>query len=274
MPSSYHIDSKNTVFRLLQITDTHLFKDKNNELLGINTFNSYLAVLNNIIESGYNYQAVIASGDIVQDNTRQAYTHFAEEAYQLNAPVFWLPGNHDFLPFMVKHLSEHNIQKNKYITIGDKWQIILLDSQEFGVPHGRLDDYQLQWLDKILSETPERYSLIVLHHHILPTHSAWLDQHNLRNVNELFAILEKHKNIKGIAHGHVHQASDNTYRGIPIYSTPSTCIQFKPDSTYFALSDLQPGWRELNLHDNGEITSHVHRVAEGSFIPNYGSSGY
>ena len=43
-------------------------------------------------------------------------------------------------------------------------------------------------------------------------------------------------------------------------STPSTCIQFQPNSPDFTLDDKQPGFRYLKLYSNGDWESWVERV--------------
>ena len=55
--------------RLLQITDTHLFEADDDSLLGVNTSDSFDAVVNAIAEQNINYQAIVATGDISQDHS-------------------------------------------------------------------------------------------------------------------------------------------------------------------------------------------------------------
>lgn len=38
----------------------------------------------------------------------------------------------------------------------------------FGVPHGELSEFQLEWLERKLADAPERHTLLLLHHHPLP----------------------------------------------------------------------------------------------------------
>ena len=79
---------------------------------------------------------------------------------------------------------------------GDQWQILLLDSQVFGVPHGELSDYQLDWLETKLAAEPNRNTLLLLHHHPLPAGCSWLDQHSLRNSAALDGVLAKFPRVK------------------------------------------------------------------------------
>jgi 3',5'-cyclic AMP phosphodiesterase CpdA len=63
--------------------------------------------------------------------------------------------------------------------------------QVFGVPHGELSEFQLDWLETKLAAEPERHTLLLLHHHPLPAGCSWLDQHSLRNSAALDRVLAK-----------------------------------------------------------------------------------
>ena len=275
MLNTYQYNTQQDVFRIVQITDPHLFKDTNGELLGINTQASFSQVLSEIQQQQYDYDLVLATGDLVQDNSDEGYLRFRQDVKALNNKmVFWIPGNHDFQPKMFEILKEETVSAKKHILLGDKWQILLLDSQVQGVPHGQLEAEELDWLKLKLQEYPERYSLVVLHHHLLSTGSAWLDQHNLRNANELAEVLAPFKHVKALLYGHIHQQVDSEWLGYQVMATPSTCIQFKADSNTFALDVAQPGWREIDLHADGHIETRVKRIQQASFLPNLQVEGY
>lgn len=263
-----------SVIRLLQITDPHLFANEQAELLGINTLASFKQVLKEIKQRPFAYDFILATGDLVQDGSDQGYLQFASLIAQLEKTCFWLPGNHDVQAKMLAFLNLGNLNPAKQLLLGEKWQLILLDSQVFGVPHGELSRHQLDGLTQCLQQYPKRHTLIVLHHHLLSTHSAWLDQHNLRNSQHFADILAQFDNVRGILHGHIHQQVDAHWQGYPIMATPSTCIQFKPDCNQFTLDTLQPGWRELELHPDGRITSQVQRIQQATFLPNMQEEGY
>ena len=111
--------------------------------------------------------------------------------------------------------------------------------------------------------------MVVLHHHLLPTNSAWLDQHNLRNSHELAEVLAPFSNVKAILYGHIHQEVNSEWNGYQVMATPATCIQFKPDCQYFSLDTLQPGWREIELHSDGSIRTEVKRIQQAEFFAEY-----
>ena len=266
--------SRGAPVRILQITDTHLFAGEHETLLGVNTHRSYHAVLEAIHAEARPYDIVVATGDLAQDHSVAAYQHFANGIATLNKTCLWLPGNHDFQPAMVDTLANAGVNPAKHMLLGDYWQIILLDSQVFGVPHGELSDYQLEWLERTLSLYPQRHALILLHHHPLPSGCTWLDQHSLRNAHMLGEVLQHYPLAKTLLCGHIHQDLDLQWEGRRLLATPSTCIQFKPLCTNFTIDTLSPGWRYLDLHPDGTLTTELHRLDGTEFRPDLDSDGY
>lgn len=275
MESLLNLTMTNTgLIRILQITDTHLFAEKCETLLGINTWESYQAVLDAIIETGASMDLIVATGDLAQDHSIDAYQHFAHGISQFNAPCVWLPGNHDFQPAMYETLHNSGLCPAKQVLLGDRWQVLLLDSQVFGVPYGELSDYQLEWLQAKLAAHSERHTLVLLHHHPVPAGCSWLDQHSLRNAADFDQVLRDYPQVKTLLCGHIHQELDVDWNGRRMLATPSTCVQFKPHCANFTLDTIEPGWRWLELHPDGRLTTEVCRLQGAVFNPDTGSEGY
>ena len=115
----------------------------------------------------------------------------------------------------------------------------------FGVPHGELSEFQLDWLETKLAAEPERHTLLLLHHHPLPAGCSWLDQHSLRNSAALDSVLAKYPRVKHLLCGHIHQEQDLDWNGRRMLATPSTCVQFKPHCANFTLDTIAragAGW--------------------------------
>lgn len=262
--------------RILQITDTHLFAGETDTLLGINTLNSYHAVLDAIVKQQLPADLIVATGDLVQDQSIRAYQRFTDGIARLPAPCVWLPGNHDYQPSMAKELAAAGISSSKQVLLGEQWQILLLDSQVQGVPHGELSDDQLIWLDNCLAQQPDRHTVVMLHHHPLASGCTWLDQHSLRNSHMLAEVLTRYQNIDAILCGHIHQDMDVMWNGIRMLATPSTCVQFKPHCTNFTLDTVAPGWRylELTTGDHPSLSTQLFRLDTDEFSPDLGSDGY
>ncbi|PCS23760.1 3',5'-cyclic-AMP phosphodiesterase [Candidatus Enterovibrio escicola] len=260
--------------RLLQITDTHLFADPYRSLLGVNTAASYQAVVDEIQRKNVVFDAIIATGDLSQDHSTASYQRFAEGISNWSQPCYWLPGNHDCQPKMRTVFEQPTLVGCDQVLMGEYWQLIILDSQVKGLPHGRLTVEQLTMLEIALISHPKRYGLVLMHHHPLAAGSSWLDQHQLNNQDAFWSSVEKYDNVKGVVCGHIHQALDIHHEGRRVMAAPSTCIQFLPDSSNFALDSTNPGWREILLHQDGKISSEIGRLKGKVFCPDMHSTGY
>lgn len=273
MKVSPSIESSDSI-KLVQITDTHLFAPSDGSLLSVNTLDSFRAVVAEILNQKTEFDAILATGDISQDHSRESYQRFAEGIAPLQKFCFWLPGNHDYKPSMGSVLPSQQIVDLKHALLGEHWQIILQDSQVEGVPHGRLSEQQLSLLESKLSEHPDRHTLILLHHHPFLVGSAWLDQHTLKESGEFWNVISEHQNVRAVLCGHVHQDMDRIHQGVRVMATPSTCVQFKPQSDEFALDPQSPGWRELELLADGRIQTLIKRLPNGKFQPDFNAGGY
>ena len=256
----------------LQITDTHLFADRQRDLLGIKTVQSFEAVVAHA--SKYKKcDAVLSTGDLSQDHSAQSYLDFCFHIKTLNLPCYWLPGNHDIQAIMLPSLLGEGLARAQVIE-SEHWQIVLLDSQVEGVPHGLLSETQFSVLEKALLNNPDKHTLICVHHHVLPVGSAWLDQHILKNNTYFLKLIKPFSNVVAVLSGHVHQESDTLQDGVRFITTPSTCVQFKPNSDDFALDSVAPGYRYLQLKATGEIETVVERIDEDAFSVDADATGY
>ncbi|WP_022940198.1 3',5'-cyclic-AMP phosphodiesterase [Psychromonas hadalis] len=256
----------------LQITDTHLFADRDKALLGIKTVQSFEAV----VQHAGKYkqcQAVLSTGDLSQDHSAQSYLGFSKHIKTLNLPCYWLPGNHDVQSVMLPNLLSEGLAQTTLIE-SEYWQVILLDSQVEGVPHGFLSAEQLEFLQQALQNNPNKYTLICVHHHVLPVGSAWLDQHILKNSQAFLEVIKPFVNVRAVISGHVHQEGDTNKNGVRFITTPSTCVQFKPNSDDFALDSVAPGYRYLSLKADGTLETVVERINQDAFSVDTDATGY
>ncbi|OCG47986.1 MULTISPECIES: 3',5'-cyclic-AMP phosphodiesterase [Gilliamella] len=261
--------------KILHITDTHLFSDDNSSLLGVNSNASFLSVINEIERSNKKFDLIVASGDFVQDGSKKAYARFAKQINKFNTPCVWLAGNHDNYTYMQDVFANYQLADNKIVQLGSKWLIVLLNSQVVGQAYGFLPESELDFLHNVLTEYSSRNVLVFLHHHPINSGCHWLDQHILKNRDQLEKIIQKHFNIKGIGWGHIHQKQDYVWHHCKAFATPSTCFQFKPECYDFQLSSEDaPGWREITLNTDGSIESDVYRLTDNQFLPDVSQNGY
>lgn len=238
---------------LVQFTDQHLFGDPSRALRGVQTLPALQATLAAAAADISACDAVLATGDLVNDDPG-GYTHIRDEFGALGKPVLCIPGNHDDLPAMHAALSAAPFQLGGCFDAG-AWRVILLDSTIPGETGGAMSQATLRQLDDALRSAPDRHALVCLHHHPVAMKSRWLDTVGLANPGDFFEVLRRHRQVRAVLFGHVHQALDEMRDGLRVIATPSTCSQFKPLSDDFAVDDAPPAWRTLQLHADGSLTT-------------------
>ncbi|OLP15460.1 phosphodiesterase [Leptolyngbya sp. 'hensonii'] len=258
--------------RVAQITDIHLFADRQRELLGLPTADSFGAVLQRLTEIRSEVDLILLTGDLSQDGTPESYAQLQSRLIPLGIPTYWLPGNHDNPITMRQILYQAPILPQKAFRIGI-WQFILLNSGVPGRVHGYLSPESLDWLDSQLQLSRCYPTTIALHHPPFLVESAWLDTSTLQNSAQLFAVLDRYPQVKLVLFGHIHQEFTCQQRGVHYLGAPSTSIQFEPKSSQFSLDQTTPGFRLLNLYADGTWDSRVERTAYNHQL-NLAASGY
>ena len=261
------------MIRLLQITDTHLFADTTKSLVGINTYNSLKAIIQQINQSGEQPDLIILTGDLSQDGSTDSYEHLLAQFKIFNCPIYWILGNHDSAIALNQILTPSYFNNDKIIDL-DSWKIILLNTHIPGKVSGDLADDQLELLQRSLANTKNQGCLVMLHHHPITINSEWLDKIGLQHPKAFLDIIEQAPAVKAVVWGHIHQDFNVIHNDILFIATPSTCIQFKPKQKNFTLDEQQPGYRWIRLQENGSLTTEVFRLPSNSFLPDLTVSGY
>jgi len=259
------------VLRIAQITDTHLFADPAGCLLGLNT----QACLQQVIELARQYapQLVVATGDLTHDGSAAAYQLVRNCFDHLQAPVYCLAGNHDEASTLRHSMNDSGYYNMSSVTING-WQLVFLDSTIRGSDGGHLSSRELCKLDDTLIQTADMPTLVWLHHQPVNMGSRWLDTMAVDNPQDFFAVVDRHPQIRGVIWGHVHQCFEQQRRHTRLLATPSTCIQFLPNSKDFAVEHTAPGYRWFDLFGNGEFATGVERLADIPGSIDLNASGY
>jgi len=258
--------------KFIQITDCHLFSTKPGKLLGMDTQYSLDAVLEKLHQEQASFDFYLCTGDLSQDGTVESYQHLKDVLAKDGKPQYWIPGNHDHRPNMVKVVSEDK-EMAPVINLGN-WQIIMLDSQVPGAVGGNFSAKQLDLLEQTLKQNPDIHTLITMHHHPISMDCKWLDTQQIRNSDTFHKIIAQYSNVRVVLWGHVHQDSDQTINGVRFISTPSTCVQFTPESEDFDVDREGPGYRWMELHDDGHVETGISRVEHIDFEIDYSVKGY
>ena len=244
---------------LIQITDPHIFLDPKKSLYGVFTNQLLESVIKAIQAREYAPDLFVVTGDLVHDEGEAAYLKLRDYLTSLGVPSYVIPGNHDAPDVMRRLFLEQNVQWKTKLRL-EGWQLLFLNTCSQGDVGGRLskDDYAQLRSNLESCDLP---SVIFLHHRVVPVGSTWLDKIALADSDDFLAVLGDYPQVKAVVNGHVHQVFEHiNERGARFWGTPSTCAQFKPGVEAFEIDDLSPGWRVIELGENGELSSFVERL--------------
>ena len=249
---------KDPALTVLQISDTHLHAAADSRMRGVTTYATFLAVLEHAQrDPRWPVDAILATGDIVQDESRAGYERFRAALEPLGVPVYSIPGNHDDPKLMGEILASGSFQLGGELRHGS-WSVVLLSTFLAGEDAGGLGPARLPG-----PAQSTRGACGPAHPRRDASSPAADGQHvarrrrSARRARRSGASSTRITEVRGVVCGHVHQAADRTRNGVRFLSTPSTCAQFLPGNEFFALDDRPPGMRWIELYDDGRIETEV-----------------
>lgn len=220
---------------------------------------------------------VAISGDLVDKPLPQAYNHLKTLLGSLQIPFVAVPGNHDGrdlmrVAFANQRYASTSGALNAARAVG-AIDVLLIDSTVPDAPHGMLAPETLAWLDGTLAASETRPALLFLHHPPIVTGIRHMDVQNLRNANDLAALLRRHERARLIAAGHVHRATMAMFAGIPatICPAPNHAVALDLDDRLPSSFAVEPPAFHLHVWFEGEGFGNVvtHLIPIGDFAGPY-----
>lgn len=247
--------------KIVQISDCHLFADSNK--VGYNNINPFQSLEQILAEcKAQRPDVLLITGDISGDGSGHSYQHFSHlvQAAQIDCRIGIIPGNHDNQKQLAANVVEEYLWlHNPILVLPNQWHIHLLDTQ-YHQTIGQISENHLASLADYVQQNSDEYHLLAAHHHPIPC-GGWMDKHEWTNRQEFNAVVAKYQSIKGVIYGHIHMAIDQQVNQSLYMACPSTCWQFANQES-FATTDIMPGFRVINLLENGQITTSIHRLIE------------
>ena len=210
-----------------QITDTHI---KPNGRLAYGNVLDSSSCLKNVVkhcnEFNPTIDLVIVTGDLTDGGQFEEYEEFNKIMEDLKVPWFVIPGNHDNKHILMEFFDAHEYlpRSEKYCNyVIDKYPFVLigLDTTVLGESYGEFCNERLKWLEKNLQRFSSKPALLFMHHPPFVTGIDGMDNQNLKNSSKFFEILKSYPQVKHIACGHVHRATETVIEGIGISIAPN-----------------------------------------------------
>ncbi len=121
-------------------------------LLGGKHLESYQAVLEAICPHQHEFDLIVAAaGDLAQDQSLRPISISLKASQVFVRPASGCRATTISSPRCTARYRMR-VSPAKRVFIGEQWQILLPDSQVFGVPHGELERFQLEWLERKLAD--------------------------------------------------------------------------------------------------------------------------
>jgi 3',5'-cyclic AMP phosphodiesterase CpdA len=214
---------------IAQISDTHA-KAKGRLLGGvIDTHGMLMATVKRLAALDPRPDAVLHTGDVVDDGDAADYAAVAEALAGLAMPVLPIPGNHDRREMMRQAFGFTGVLPAagplNYVAEVGPVRVVALDSLVEGAPHGRLGTEQIAWLRATLAERPDALTLVMVHHPPFETGIAFMDSIALIDAVELADVIGRHPQVERVLCGHVHRSVASRFAGTIAQIAPGAAHQ-------------------------------------------------
>ena len=257
-------DERTVLARVIQITDCHVMTDPLGAIRGVPTRGTLERVLSAVERNFPDADRLIITGDLTHDEKLSTYVWLRERLQPWITRLRVIPGNHDDRGLMREvfgdRLSPVAFDRNVFIDEILGWRLIGLDSHVPGKLHGELGLSQLSWLRAELEQYPHMPTCLCLHHPPVLVGSAWLDRINLLDAAELLEIVRAFPQVRSVWCGHVHQERTMLDGNVLLLTTPSTGVQFRPETKALEVADAPPGFRVIELVSAGRFQTRVEHV--------------
>ncbi len=206
---------------LLQITDTHILAPGNMLYGSIDSALHLRETIRNINRMRPEPDAVLFTGDLVEQGDESGYRHFIELIEPLKMPAWVIPGNHDD-PQMMQEIfadSGHFPATDttfQYAIEDLPFRILALNSHSDGTELPEFNEQKLSWLRDQLGRS-EKPVLIAIHHPPMTTGIELIDMGGSAWFQGIKSALAGHSHVKLLICGHCHTDLCGRIGQVPVY---------------------------------------------------------
>ena len=219
----------------VHISDTHIGPSTEYEKDGHNPYRCARRLVEIINGLPQQPDFVIHTGDVVYDPDPQAYLLAAHLFAELEAPIYYVVGNHDraqdihhLLPMGPRQdlVTDRDLLSYLFEAKGYRFLVVDARGPDEIVSHGLFSGRQLQLVRDVLAQD-EGPIAIFTHFPIFPLDSRWMDANMLTlNGPEFHEIVRGARDrVRGVFHGHVHQHMQTVRDGVVYFSGASAFSQ-------------------------------------------------
>lgn len=175
--------------------------------------------------------AILLTGDLVNDATAEEYTLLADALDAAPCPVYPIPGNHDDATLLRATFAAHaccpidlpDAAGPFHYAVDDHTvRLVGFDVTDPGNHSGLVTPDGAAWLDTTLGARPDTPTMVFMHHVPYATGSWWFDYNGVAGGDLLREVLARHEQVVRVVSGHVHRATSTQWGRLTLSSAPST----------------------------------------------------
>jgi Icc protein len=245
------------MLKIVHLTDIHLLANIESELHGVNPYTNFKEIVADL-ELVTDIDCIIITGDIANLGEYDAYFHANLILQNINVPIFWIQGNHDYSEVMLQIANKVKIKTDKSFIIKDTkfilLQSVMRDEADLtkNKTRGFLYDYEISFLKRELDEDNFKHCIIALHHPPILS-NTWADWRGLLNRDAFTSIVEKYPKVKIVLYGHQHITQQTMINGITYISSPPTSYQYKSDVDELSVINDKQGYCIICIDESGNV---------------------
>ncbi len=209
--------------------------------------------------------AVIFTGDTVQHGQPDEYAQLRELLAPLEAPLYLVPGNRDDKGELRSAFSDHSHLPQggdflQYMVEDYAVRLVAIDSTSPGERKGVFCPARQDWLDEVLSEKPDRPTLLFIHHPPFDVDDHYVGGYRRpEEATALADIVSRHSQVEGLLCGHVHWPVRRDWAGTVASIMPSIAVDLRKGVDETEARE-RPIYMLHRLLDGARLVSETRRV--------------
>ena len=259
---------------IAQITDPHIKREGKLAYKRVDTAKNLAACVDHVVQLAEKPDLVLMTGDLTDFGRPDEYALLRRLLSPLDMPLYVIPGNHDHRENLRKAFGDHDYLKGDdeylhYVVDEYPLRMIGLDTTIPGKPGGEMCATRLAWLDKKLSQEPDKPTILFMHHPPIITGIRHMDVQNCGNGEAFGELIERHPQVFQVLCGHVHRPIHTQWHGVTVTIAPSSSHYVALDTQENGPADwvLEPPAVQLHRWHEKSLVSHLSFI--GKFVGPY-----
>ncbi len=249
---------------IAQISDTHILARSSEQAEGQRRAENLRQCVADI--NRQQPDAVVHTGDLVQNGLPQEYEYLREILAPLEAPLYVIPGNRDKRDALRTAFGDYAyLPKNGdflHYTVEDHpLRLVALDSTATGERKGVYCARRQAWLHDVLSCAPERPTALLIHHPPFDIDDHYIGGYRRPGEAEnLAAVVTQHTQVLRLLCGHVHCPTQRSWAGTQAITMASVAVDVRKGIDETQVKD-RPIYQLHSMSEKAGLVSQARIVA-------------